>query len=212
VNPSRERESTAQLSYSTEEIEACVSLLKYFTENSEEFAALSQEQRVALLSAAGQLSRPSKEDLIRRNKLIQKQNREKKRRVERSARSSTGIREARKASVFSAPMKIEDSAGTQRPELNSPRNCYVCKAEFTQLHFFYDAMCPSCAEFNYQKRFQTASLHGQVALITGSRLKIGYQATLMMLRSGARVIATTRFPVDSALRYAQEKDFTNLRS
>jgi NAD(P)-dependent dehydrogenase (short-subunit alcohol dehydrogenase family) len=46
-----------------------------------------------------------------------------------------------------------------------------------------------------------------VAIITGSRLKIGYHATLMMLRAGARVVATTRFPVDSALRFSQEKDF-----
>ena len=68
-------------------------------------------------------------------------------------------------------------------------------------------MCPACAELNYQKRFQRANLSGQVALITGSRLKIGYQATLMMLRSGATVIATTRFPADSALRYSKEKDF-----
>jgi NAD(P)-dependent dehydrogenase (short-subunit alcohol dehydrogenase family) len=85
----------------------------------------------------------------------------------------------------------------------------VCKAEFIQLHQFYDAMCPKCAEFNYQKRFQTASLAGQVALITGSRLKIGYQATLMMLRAGARVIATTRFPKDSALRFSRETDFSH---
>ena len=54
-------------------------------------------------------------------------------------------------------------------------------------------------EFNYAKRFQTASLESQVALITGARLKIGYQASLMMLRAGAHVIATTRFPVDAAL-------------
>jgi NAD(P)-dependent dehydrogenase (short-subunit alcohol dehydrogenase family) len=44
-------------------------------------------------------------------------------------------------------------------------------------------------------------------LVTGSRLKIGYHITLMMLRAGATVIATTRFPVDSALRYAKEPDF-----
>lgn len=91
--------------------------------------------------------------------------------------------------------------------LQSPRNCYVCKAEFARLHFFYDTMCPRCAQLNYQRRFQTADLTGQVAVITGPRLKIGYQATLMMLRSGATVIATTRFPVDSASRYAREKDF-----
>src|ERR1019366_5842740 len=68
-------------------------------------------------------------------------------------------------------------------------------------------MCPACSEFNYAKRFQTASLEGQIALITGSRLKIGYQASLMMLRAGAHVIATTRFPVDAALRYSREEDF-----
>ena len=68
-------------------------------------------------------------------------------------------------------------------------------------------MCPECSEFNYAKRFQTASLEGQVALITGARLKIGYQASLMMLRAGAHVIATTRFPVDAALRYSREEDF-----
>jgi NAD(P)-dependent dehydrogenase (short-subunit alcohol dehydrogenase family) len=83
----------------------------------------------------------------------------------------------------------------------------VCKAEYTRLHFFYDAMCPSCAEFNYNKRFQTAPLEGQIALITGARLKIGYQATLMMLRAGAEVIALTRFPVDAASRYAKEEDY-----
>jgi NAD(P)-dependent dehydrogenase (short-subunit alcohol dehydrogenase family) len=68
-------------------------------------------------------------------------------------------------------------------------------------------MCQECGDFNYEKRFQTVSLQGQIALITGSRLKIGYHATLKMLRSGATVIATTRFPVDSATRFAQEKDF-----
>jgi NAD(P)-dependent dehydrogenase (short-subunit alcohol dehydrogenase family) len=69
-------------------------------------------------------------------------------------------------------------------------------------------MCTECADFNYKKRFQTAPLHGQVAVITGSRLKIGYHCTLMMLRAGAKVIATTRFPVDSATRFSKEKDFS----
>ena len=55
----------------------------------------------------------------------------------------------------------------------------------------------SCA-LNYEKRFQTASLAGRIALITGARIKIGYQAALMMLRAGAHVIVTTRFPRDAA--------------
>ncbi|HEY0095870.1 MAG TPA: SDR family oxidoreductase, partial [Archangium sp.] len=52
-----------------------------------------------------------------------------------------------------------------------------------------------------------APLSGQVALITGARVKIGYQASLMLLRSGAQVIATTRFPKDAARRYLREPDF-----
>jgi NAD(P)-dependent dehydrogenase (short-subunit alcohol dehydrogenase family) len=39
-------------------------------------------------------------------------------------------------------------------------------------------------------------------------VKIGYQAGIKLLRSGARLIVTTRFPRDSASRYAREHDFT----
>ena len=46
-----------------------------------------------------------------------------------------------------------------------------------------------------------------MGLVTGARVKIGFQAALKMLRAGARVIATTRFPHDAALRYAREADF-----
>jgi NAD(P)-dependent dehydrogenase (short-subunit alcohol dehydrogenase family) len=68
-------------------------------------------------------------------------------------------------------------------------------------------MCTDCGDFNYAKRFQNANVKNQVAVITGSRLKIGYHITLMLLRGGATVIATTRFPHDSALRFSQEEDF-----
>jgi NAD(P)-dependent dehydrogenase (short-subunit alcohol dehydrogenase family) len=46
-----------------------------------------------------------------------------------------------------------------------------------------------------------------VALITGARVKIGYQASIMLLRAGAHVIVSTRFPRDAAARYAREADF-----
>mgnify|MGYP001341190092 CR=1 FL=1 len=67
-------------------------------------------------------------------------------------------------------------------------------------------MCPECGDFNYAKRFQTSDLKGQVAVVTGSRLKIGYHIVLMLLRSGATVVATTRFPIDSALRYSKDNN------
>ena len=88
-------------------------------------------------------------------------------------------------------MAFNDLALKEQQELETPRKCYVCKTEFTKMHHFYDTMCTDCGDFNYAKRFQTADVSGQVAVITGSRLKIGYHITLMLLRSGATVIATS---------------------
>jgi NAD(P)-dependent dehydrogenase (short-subunit alcohol dehydrogenase family) len=95
---------------------------------------------------------------------------------------------------------------TDGPRLSSPRSCYVCKASVDRVHPFYDQMCGPCGDFNYAKRSQTADLRGRVALISGARVKIGYQAAILLLRSGCRVIVTTRFPRDAALRYAREAD------
>ncbi len=91
--------------------------------------------------------------------------------------------------------------------LAEPRACYVCKAEFTELHHNYDSMCPACAALNWAKRTQTADLTGRVALVTGSRVKIGFEIVLMLLRAGARVLATTRFACDAARRFELESDF-----
>lgn len=93
------------------------------------------------------------------------------------------------------------------PELHHHRACYTCKLKFKQLHHFYDQLCPSCAALNYEKRLQTADLKDHVAIITGARVKIGYEITLKLLRAGATVIATTRFPKDAAFRFARENDF-----
>jgi len=49
-----------------------------------------------------------------------------------------------------------------------PKHCYVCKHRYSDIHFFYDQLCPSCAEFNYAKRTETADLRGRVARRLGS--------------------------------------------
>lgn len=95
--------------------------------------------------------------------------------------------------------------------LNSPKRCYICKQAYTEIHFFYHLLCPTCADFNYQKRYQNTNLQGRVALITGGRIKIGYQMALRMLRDGAKVIVTTRFIGDAAQRFSQEPDFLQWR-
>ncbi|MEO0602251.1 MAG: SDR family oxidoreductase, partial [Myxococcota bacterium] len=85
--------------------------------------------------------------------------------------------------------------------------CYVCNQPYSDLHFFYDQLCPRCGDFNFRKRSPEADLRGRVALVTGARVKIGYHAAILLLRSGCRVIVTTRFPKDAARRYASEPDF-----
>ena len=192
----------------------CIPILETIADRSELLAQLPEHQRISLITAAGKISRPDRKEIKKRNKDKKQQKRLAVVEKERRLRAGTGIRKAREAEIFTAPVQISNAGREEQQKdtgktLETPRNCYVCKAEFTRLHHFYDAMCPKCAEINYQKRFQTASLKGQVALITGSRLKIGYQATLMMLRAGARVIATTRFPKDSALRFSKEPDFSD---
>jgi NAD(P)-dependent dehydrogenase (short-subunit alcohol dehydrogenase family) len=83
----------------------------------------------------------------------------------------------------------------------------VCKAQYRRLHPFYDQMCPACGDENLARRNETADLRGRVALVTGARVKIGFQAALRLLRAGCRVVALTRFPRDAARRYAREPDY-----
>jgi NAD(P)-dependent dehydrogenase (short-subunit alcohol dehydrogenase family) len=122
--------------------------------------------------------------------------------------STTGIRELRRKPVFTTPNFYPPKETAEEPRmLPEERHCYVCKGHFQTVHHFYDQLCPSCAELNFMKRTELADLTGRVALLTGGRVKIGYQAGLKLLRAGAHLIVTTRFPRDSAARYAAEPDF-----
>jgi NAD(P)-dependent dehydrogenase (short-subunit alcohol dehydrogenase family) len=206
----KENRDGIKIKTASEEIEKCISTLETLVKDSRQLANLPEKQRIALLKVAGEISRPDRAEAKKRNKAAKKTQSLATFEKNRRARNTTGIRNARIDATFAAPAQIEVSSsesGQRGEELDSPRNCYVCKEEFTHLHFFYDTMCKKCGDLNYRKRFQTAPLHRQVALITGARLKIGYQATLMMLRAGATVIATTRFPVDTAIRYSREEDY-----
>jgi predicted RNA-binding Zn-ribbon protein involved in translation (DUF1610 family) len=158
-----------------EEVALCISILEKLNSDTNQIFDIPKEQRLSLLIAAGRLSRPDKEELSQRKKGVRKLNRKKIAARDIHARNATGIRSAREATVFVAPAMLEFSGEARKTVfLESPRECYVCKNSYTQLHHFYDTMCPECGDFNYAKRFQTADLTGQVALVTGSRLKIGY--------------------------------------
>jgi NAD(P)-dependent dehydrogenase (short-subunit alcohol dehydrogenase family) len=91
------------------------------------------------------------------------------------------------------------------------RRCYICKGRYREVHPFYHLLCPPGARLNEAKRDQRADLSGRRAIVTGGRIKIGYQAALKLLRDGAEVLVTTRFPNDAALQYAGEPDFDDWR-
>jgi len=203
------KDAAAPTSMSLDEVRQCTRLLQAMAEDRRLVVELPESEKVALLTAATRVVFPDRETKTRLTKTLRRERKQAKQTHDRNVRATTEIRGLRRAAIFNVPLLPPPPPSEEGPErlLAVPRKCYVCKAEYRKLHFFYDAMCIECADFNYAKRTQRAPLAGKVALITGARVKIGYQASLMLLRSGASVIATTRFPNDAAERYLREPDF-----
>src|ERR1700738_5421591 len=203
-----------------ERFRAAADLLEKIVADRAFLADIPEADRNRLLNAAGRVSRP--DALARRQllKVVKRKKRAEKVQREESVLASTGIRKLRREPVFITspniyPPKSDEllTNGELRsndepvPETEDPRKCYVCKKEFSTVHHFYDRLCTPCAEENLAKRTELADLSSRVALLTGGRVKIGYQAGIKLLRAGARLIVTTRFPRDSRVRYAREHDF-----
>ena len=91
-------------------------------------------------------------------------------------------------------------------ELRIPRGCYVCHEKYTAVDAFYHWLCPGCAAKSHAKRDQRTDLRGRRALLTGGRAKIGMHIALRLLRDGADLTITTRFPRDAARRFAALAD------
>jgi NAD(P)-dependent dehydrogenase (short-subunit alcohol dehydrogenase family) len=94
------------------------------------------------------------------------------------------------------------SAGT----LIVPRGCYICKTKYVQVDAFYHQLCPDCAAMSHAKRDARTDLTGRRALLTGGRAKIGMYIALRLLRDGAELTITTRFPNDAVRRFASLPD------
>ena len=193
---------------SDDDVRACVRVLQAIEADRSHLTRLTQEQRRELLILAGLVAKPERQDLVRMAKAFRRAEREAAKEHDRKAIEQAGLRVQRRSSVF-APLWLEPPKPDdldERPRLHKERDCYVCKQSFSMVHRYYDAMCQLCGDFNYAKREQSADLSGHYALVTGARVKIGYQAALKLLRAGAHVIVTTRFPIDAADRFSREPD------
>jgi NAD(P)-dependent dehydrogenase (short-subunit alcohol dehydrogenase family) len=198
-----------------EQIKATIELLEKASTNRALLAGLSDVEHTRLMKAAGDLYCP---DVDQRRRLVKakvKQRKAAKKTQDDAKLHETGIRKLRREKVFTTPnyfppLDFKQEEVKDNPDFHEavePQNCYVCKKDYSQIHHFYDQLCPTCAELNWRKRSELADLRGRVALLTGGRVKIGYQAGIKLLRCGAQLIVTTRFPRDSATRYAAEPDF-----
>ena len=180
--------------------------------------ALDADERAAFRNAAGDVFCPDPEIRRRRTKVLQLNRRRARTKHDEDILTETGIRTLRSRPVFATPDVFPPKGFEQHDvaddpdappfrETLEPQHCYICKAKYREVHHFYDQLCAPCATLNHAKRGELADMDGMVVLLTGGRVKIGYQAGIKLLRSGAELIVATRFPRDAAKRYAAEADF-----
>jgi NAD(P)-dependent dehydrogenase (short-subunit alcohol dehydrogenase family) len=205
--------SKPETTLSGDDIHACLRVLRAIEADRSHLAGLALEQRRELLMLAGLVTKPERHDVTRMAKAFRRAKRAITKEQDRHIIERAGLRIQRRSKIY-APLWLErpkPDAAQDRPEFHQERNCYVCKKPFAKMHRYYDSMCEACGDFNYAKREQTADLNGHYALVTGARVKIGFQACLKLLRAGAHVVVTTRFPVDAVDRYSKEPDYAQFR-
>jgi NAD(P)-dependent dehydrogenase (short-subunit alcohol dehydrogenase family) len=120
------------------------------------------------------------------------------------------------ATATGAPDRIDDETrgvdlstsvtGATAGTLLKSRACYICKQQYTRVDAFYHQLCPDCAAFSHAKRNARTDLTGKRALLTGGRAKIGMHIALRLLRDGAHLTITTRFPRDAVRRFSSLSD------
>jgi len=199
----------AESTHLLERLRAAAELLEAIAADRSVLGQVPEEDRQRLLRAMSLVRNPSSRTRRRMEKAAARAERAARVQRDQGALDQTGIRALRRRPVFTTPNYFLPADRKQKidDETVDPRSCYICKRKYSEVHHFYDQLCPSCAELNLAKRYELADLRGRVALVTGGRVKIGYQAGLKLLRCGAHLIVTTRFPRDSAARYALEPDF-----
>ena len=140
----------------------------------------------------------------------------KERRLRKREAEAAADRAVTEATATGSRLRIDDETqgiplvstteGAFAGELLKPRGCYICKEDFTLVDAFYHWLCPRCAARSHTKRGQGTDLTGRRALLTGGRAKIGMYIALRLLRDGAHLTLTTRFPRDAVRRFAAMDD------
>ena len=140
-----------------ERLRAAAELLEAIAEDRKLLEQVPVGDRQRLHLAIAQVYHP---DAAARRRMLKDQERERTTQQNRcvdAVLSETGIRSLRRKPVFTTPNCFPPRDFEERQSAE-PLHCYVCKQKYTQVHHFYDQMCPECAEFNFAKRSETADL------------------------------------------------------
>ena len=98
-----------------------------------------------------------------------------------------------------------------QPGRSKRKLCYGCLyAMSTSPHPLYPGLCHPCGEFNLAESAISLpgamNMAGRTAVVTGGRIHLGFSTALRLLRCGARVIVSSRYPLDAAHRYLSQPD------
>lgn len=198
-----------------EDYESCLKVLNSFVKNPKELNGFKEIQETLTKLEVGNIQKKQKKEKKKNEKKDKSQKKEikiinscelaKKKEYEKEVVKNVLKNEEIKL------IKNKEEEIKEEEEIEIIQKCYICKKEYKELHHFYDQLCLNCSKFNYEKRKQKGDLKGKIALITGGRIKIGYEIVLILLRNGCQCIVTSRFPKDTAIRYSKEKDFEEFK-
>src|SRR5687767_209005 len=117
------------------------------------------EERRRLLQAVALVYSPDRVERRRMARTVARDRRARRVQQDEAARAGTGIRVLRQKPIFHTPNVFPPTNFEQHNTHTSElQHCYVCKEKYTEIHHFYDQMCPSCASVNFRKRTELADL------------------------------------------------------
>lgn len=189
-----------QYPFSSEEWDACIKVLTALKDDP--FANPDNQQLKTLITAIHKKAR--KEIRHLESNVQELDNKAKEQEDKQKITETVIIKKAKENTTIYTHQNHEDESSSM---LNNPVRCYACQKDYKQLHFFYHRLCPECAELNYNFRQLEPDFKDFQVVITGGRVKIGYATALKFLKSGAKVLVSTRFPALAWEQFSKEPDF-----
>jgi len=116
------------------ELHRVCALLEHLAEQRERLDGIDDETRFRLMRAAGALTRPDRQVLKVAARARKRRRLEQQRKHDDAIVGATGMRASVRARSTSHPRPKR--LPTEGPRLLEPRNCYVCKSDFDQVHAF----------------------------------------------------------------------------